>query len=88
TSSIKRAKYPINSNNCETKQSLFLTLFVRFGFSQFAADKPNTFATIGIENVASKTLMQTEMRQNHEQVKRELVSEIHELLAIIVNCRT
>ncbi|KAB2823091.1 hypothetical protein F8B77_17065 [Aliivibrio finisterrensis] len=85
---MKRAKYHFNSNNCETKQSLFLTPFVRFGFSQFGTDKPNIIATIGIENAASKTLMQTEMRQNHEQLKRELVSEIHELLAIMVNCRT
>ncbi|OCH03237.1 hypothetical protein A6E11_18905 [Aliivibrio fischeri] len=70
------------------KQSLFLTPFVRFGFSQFGADKPNTFATIGIENVASKTLIQTKMRQNHEQLKPKLASETHELLAIMVNCRT
>ncbi|EHN67947.1 hypothetical protein VFSR5_2764 [Aliivibrio fischeri SR5] len=32
--------------------------------------------------------MQAKMRQNHEKFKRELVSETHELLAIIVNCRT
>ncbi|CED57340.1 putative uncharacterized protein [Aliivibrio wodanis] len=70
------------------KQSLFLTPFVRFGFSKFGVDKPNTFATIGIENVASKTLIQTKMRQNHEQLKRELAAEIHELLAIMFNCRT
>ncbi|MGR6859817.1 hypothetical protein ACU5EH_05435 [Aliivibrio salmonicida] len=68
------------------KQSLFLTPFVQFGFSQFGADKPNILATIGIENTASKTLMPDEMRQNHEQLKRELVSETHELLAIMVNC--
>ena len=70
------------------KQSLFLTPFVRFCFSQFGADKPNTFATIGIDNAEKKTLMQTKMRQGHEQLKPELVSEIHELLAIMVNCRT
>ncbi|OCH29951.1 hypothetical protein A6D99_18845 [Aliivibrio fischeri] len=70
------------------KQSLFLTPFVRFGFSQFGADKPNILATIGIENTESKALMQNKMRQNHEQLKRELVSKIHELLAIMVNCRT
>ncbi|RYU45745.1 hypothetical protein ERW52_20620 [Aliivibrio finisterrensis] len=67
---------------------LFLAQFERFGFSNFLADKPNILTTIGIENVASKTLMQHKMRQNHEQLKRELVSEIHELLAIMVNCRT
>ncbi|WP_081302936.1 hypothetical protein, partial [Aliivibrio fischeri] len=77
-----------NGNNCETKQSLFLTPFVRFGFSQFGADKPNIPTTIGIENAKRKTLMQTKMRQGHEQLKPELVSEIHELLAIMVNCRT
>ncbi|RYU64047.1 hypothetical protein ERW51_18130 [Aliivibrio finisterrensis] len=66
----------------------FLTPFVRFGFSKFGTDKPNTLATIGIENAASKTLMLAEMRQSHEQLKRELVSEIHELLVIMVNCRT
>ncbi|KAB2822856.1 hypothetical protein F8B77_17360 [Aliivibrio finisterrensis] len=78
----------MNSNNCETKQSLFLTPFVRIGFSQFRADKPNILATIGIENTESKALMPNKMRQNHGQLKRELVSEIHELLAIMVNCRT
>ncbi|RYU47115.1 hypothetical protein ERW52_19670 [Aliivibrio finisterrensis] len=67
---------------------LFLASFVRFGFNNFLAYKPNILATIGIENAASKTLMLTEMRQNHEQLKRELVSEIHELLAIMLNCRT
>ncbi|WP_214645677.1 hypothetical protein, partial [Aliivibrio fischeri] len=60
----------------------------RFGFSQFGGDKPNTLATIGIENATRKTLIQNKMRQNHEQLKRELVSEIHELLAIMLNCRT
>ncbi|PQJ87456.1 hypothetical protein BTO23_15200 [Aliivibrio sifiae] len=85
---MKRAKYHFNGNNCETKQSLFLTSFVRFGFSKFGSDKPNILTTIGIENAASKTLMQTEMRQNHEQLKRELVSETHGLLAIMANCRT
>ncbi|OCH29972.1 hypothetical protein A6D99_18835 [Aliivibrio fischeri] len=70
------------------KQPFFLTPFVRFCFSKFGTDKLNILATIGIENTASKTLMQTEMRQKHEQLKRELVSEIHELLAIMVNCRT
>ncbi|WP_081302788.1 hypothetical protein, partial [Aliivibrio fischeri] len=59
-----------------------------FGFSKFCTDKPNIFATIGIKNAASKTLMQTEMRQNHEQLKRELVSETHELLEIMFSCRT
>ncbi|KAB2823116.1 hypothetical protein F8B77_16960 [Aliivibrio finisterrensis] len=67
---------------------LFLAPFVRFGFSKFCTDKPNILTTIRIGNAASKTLMQTKMRQNHEQLKRELVSEIHELLAIMVNCRT
>ncbi|RYU64133.1 hypothetical protein ERW51_17875 [Aliivibrio finisterrensis] len=67
---------------------LFLTPFERFGFSKFRADKPNIIATIGIENAKRKTLTQAKMRQNHEQLKRELVSEIHELLAIMVNCRT
>ncbi|OCH57721.1 hypothetical protein A6D98_02965 [Aliivibrio fischeri] len=70
------------------KQSLFLTPFVRIAFSQFGANKPNILATIGIENAARKTLIQNKMRQNHEQLKRELVSEIHELLVIMVNCRT
>ena len=70
------------------KQSLFLTPFVQFGFSQFGAEKPNILATIGIKNTASKTLMQDKMRQKHEQLKGELASEIHELLAIMVNCRT
>ncbi|RYU47481.1 hypothetical protein ERW52_20340 [Aliivibrio finisterrensis] len=85
---MKRAKYHFNGNNCETKQSLFLTPFVRFGFSNFLAEKPNILTTIGIKNAASKTLMQTEMRQNHEQLKRELVSETHELLEIMFSCRT
>ncbi|TDM52395.1 hypothetical protein VFFQA001_14715 [Aliivibrio fischeri] len=67
---------------------LFLASFVRFSFSKFGADKPNIFATIGIEKATSKARMQNKMRQNHEQLKRELVSEIHELLAIVVNCRT
>ncbi|MGR6859964.1 hypothetical protein ACU5EH_06230 [Aliivibrio salmonicida] len=70
------------------KQSLFLTPFVRFGFSKFGADKPNILATIGIENVESKTLAQDKMRQNHEQLKPKSVSETHEFLAIMVNCRT
>ncbi|TGA69156.1 hypothetical protein VFES401_14865 [Aliivibrio fischeri] len=78
----------MSDNNCETKQSFFLTPFVRFGFNQFGANKPNILATIGIENATKKTLIQDKMRQNHEQLKRELVSEIHELLAIMVNCRT
>ncbi|RYU63534.1 hypothetical protein ERW51_18550 [Aliivibrio finisterrensis] len=78
----------MNSNNCETKQSLFLTPFVRLGFIPFGTDKPNIPTTIGIEIAASKTLMQTEMRQNHEQLKRKLVSETHELLTIMFNCRT
>ncbi|WP_330219742.1 hypothetical protein, partial [Aliivibrio fischeri] len=67
---------------------LFLAPFVRFGFNNFLAYKPNILTTIGIGNAASKTLMQTKMRQDHEQLKRELVSEIHEFLAIMVNCRT
>ncbi|RLQ18784.1 hypothetical protein AYK60_01545 [Vibrio sp. SBT000027] len=67
---------------------LFLTPFERFGFSKFGSDKPNILATIGIDNAARKTLIQSKMRQNHEQLKRELVSETHELLAIMVNCRT
>ncbi|WP_196589289.1 hypothetical protein, partial [Aliivibrio fischeri] len=66
----------------------FLTPFVQLGFSQLGTYKPNILATIGIENAENKTLMQDKMRQNHEQLKRELVSEIHELLAIMVNCRT
>ncbi|OCH33882.1 hypothetical protein A6D99_17900 [Aliivibrio fischeri] len=70
------------------KQSLFLTPFVRFCFSKFGADKPNILATIGIDNAEKKTLMQDKMRQNHEQLKRELVSEIHEILAKMVNSRT
>ncbi|OCH14584.1 hypothetical protein A6E04_20845 [Aliivibrio logei] len=70
------------------KQSLFLTLFVRFGFSKFGADKPNILTTIGIENTVRKTLILAKMRQNYEQLKPELVSETHELLAIMVNCRT
>ncbi|RYU64048.1 hypothetical protein ERW51_18315 [Aliivibrio finisterrensis] len=78
----------MNSNNCETKQSLFLTPFVLLGFSKFGTDKPNILTTIGIENTARKTLIRNEMRQNYEQLKRELVSETHELLAIMVNCRT
>ncbi|MEZ9627838.1 hypothetical protein, partial [Aliivibrio fischeri] len=82
------AKYHFNGNNCETKQSLFLTPFVRIAFSQFGANKPNILATIGIENTESKALMQNKMRQNHEQLKRELASEIHELGEIMVNCRT
>ncbi|WP_214645176.1 hypothetical protein, partial [Aliivibrio fischeri] len=67
---------------------LFLAPFERFGFSKFGAYKPNIPTTIGIENATSKARMQDKMRQNHEQLKRELVSEIHELLAIMVNCRT
>ncbi|WP_139073873.1 hypothetical protein, partial [Aliivibrio fischeri] len=82
------AKYHFNANNCETKQSLFLTPFVRFGFSKFGADKPNILATIEIDNAEKKTLMQDKMRQNHEQLKRELVSETHELLEIMFSCRT
>ena len=70
------------------KQSLFLTPFVRSGFSKFGADKPNILATIGIENAENKTLIQTEMRQNHEQLKRKVASETPEILTIIVNCRT
>ncbi|KAB2823383.1 hypothetical protein F8B77_15880 [Aliivibrio finisterrensis] len=85
---MKRAKYHFNGNNCETKQSLFLTPFVRFGFSQFGTDKPNIPTTIRIDNAEKKTLMQDKMRQNHEQLKRELVSETHELLTIMFNCRT
>ncbi|TGA69158.1 hypothetical protein VFES401_14965 [Aliivibrio fischeri] len=64
---------------------LFLASFERFGFSKFGADKPNIFATIGIENAASKARMQDKMRQNHEQLKRELASEIHELGEIRAN---
>ncbi|RYU63849.1 hypothetical protein ERW51_18175 [Aliivibrio finisterrensis] len=64
---------------------LFLAPFVRFGFNQFGADKPNILATIGIENTKSKALMQNKMRQNHEQLKRELASEIHELGEIRAN---
>ncbi|WP_236783594.1 hypothetical protein, partial [Aliivibrio fischeri] len=87
-SSIKRAKYHFNGKNCEIKQSLFLTSFVRFCFSKFGADKPNILATIGIDNAEKKTLMQDKMRQNHEQLKRELVSETHQLLEIMFSCRT
>ncbi|WP_214645678.1 hypothetical protein, partial [Aliivibrio fischeri] len=64
------------------------TPFVRIGFSQFGANKPNILATIGVENAVRKTLIQNKMRQKHEQLKRKLVSEIHELLAIMANCRT
>ncbi|OED52176.1 hypothetical protein BEI46_18475 [Aliivibrio fischeri] len=70
------------------KQSLFPTPFVRFGFSKFRADKPNILTTIGIDNAEKKTLMQDKMRQNHEQLKPKLASETHELLEIMVNCRT
>ncbi|WP_236793428.1 hypothetical protein, partial [Aliivibrio fischeri] len=66
---IKRAKYPINSNNCETKQSFFLTLFVRLGFSQFGAYKPNILTTTGIENAENKTLMQDKMRHNQRTIE-------------------
>ncbi|WP_214645673.1 hypothetical protein, partial [Aliivibrio fischeri] len=58
-----------NSNNCETKQSLFLTPFVRFGFSKFGADKPNILATIGIENAESKTLIQDKMRHSQRTIE-------------------
>ena len=51
------------------KQSLFLTLFVRFGFNKFGTDKPNILATTGIENAASKTLMQTKMRHNQRTIE-------------------
>ncbi|TKF40787.1 hypothetical protein FCV64_20120 [Vibrio lentus] len=64
---------------------LFLAPFERFGFNKFGADKPNIFATIGIDNVARKTLRQDKMRQNHEQLKRELASEIHALGEIRAN---
>ncbi|WP_235630838.1 hypothetical protein, partial [Aliivibrio fischeri] len=83
-----RAKYPITANNCETKQSLFLTPFVRFGFSKFGADKPNILATIGIENAERKTLTQDKMRLAKEPLKRKNASETHELRPKIVNCRT
>ncbi|MEZ9627433.1 hypothetical protein, partial [Aliivibrio fischeri] len=63
------AKYHFNANNCETKQSLFLTPFVRFGFSKFGADKPNIQTTIGIKNAESKTLMQTKMRHNQRTIE-------------------
>ncbi|WP_081249846.1 hypothetical protein, partial [Aliivibrio fischeri] len=63
----------------------FLAPFEQFGFSQFRADKPNILATIGIDNATSKALMQNKMRQNHEQLKRELASEIHELGEIRAN---
>ncbi|RYU67404.1 hypothetical protein ERW51_18065 [Aliivibrio finisterrensis] len=66
----------------------FLAPFVRFGFSKFGIDKPNILATIWVENATRKTQIQDKMRQNHEQLKRKLVSEIHELLAIMFNCRT
>ncbi|EHN67915.1 hypothetical protein VFSR5_2781 [Aliivibrio fischeri SR5] len=66
-------------------QSLFLTPFVRFSFNKFCADKANILATIGIENAENKTLAQDKMRQNHEQLKRELASEIHELGEIRAN---
>ncbi|WP_254048946.1 hypothetical protein, partial [Aliivibrio fischeri] len=64
-----RAKYPISDNNCETKQSLFLTPFERFGFSLFGTDKPNILTTIGIKNAESKTLMQTKMRHNQRTIE-------------------
>ncbi|RYU64027.1 hypothetical protein ERW51_18035 [Aliivibrio finisterrensis] len=64
---------------------LFLTPFERFGFSLFGTDKPNIIATIGIKNTESNALMLNKMRQNHEQLKRELASEIHELREIRAN---
>ncbi|RYU63858.1 hypothetical protein ERW51_18410 [Aliivibrio finisterrensis] len=78
----------MNNNNCETKQSLFLTPFVRFGFNKFGTDKPNIITTIGIKNTERKTLMQTKMRHNHEQLKRKLAAETPEFGTIIVQCRT
>ena len=69
TDSIKRAKYPINDNNCETKQSLFLTPFVRIGFSNFLVEKPNILTTIGIENAERKTLMPIKMRHNQRTIE-------------------
>ncbi len=51
------------------KQSLFLTPFVRFGFSKFGADKPNILTTIGIEKAENKTLMQDKMRHNQRTIE-------------------
>ncbi|MGR6858996.1 hypothetical protein ACU5EH_00865 [Aliivibrio salmonicida] len=51
------------------KQSLFLTPFVQFGFSQFGAEKPNILATIGIENAKKKTLIQDKMRHNQRTIE-------------------
>ncbi|WP_244298279.1 hypothetical protein, partial [Aliivibrio finisterrensis] len=59
----------ISDNNCETKQSLFLTPFERFGFSLFRTNKPNIIATIGIENVERKTLVQAKMRHNQRTIE-------------------
>ena len=51
------------------KQSLFLTPFVRLGFSQFGIDKPNILTTIGIENAERKTLIQAKMRHNQRTIE-------------------
>ncbi|RYU63925.1 hypothetical protein ERW51_18095 [Aliivibrio finisterrensis] len=59
----------MTANNCETKQSLFLTPFVRSGFSKFGTDKPNILATIGIENAKRKTLIQAKMRHNQRTIE-------------------
>ncbi len=47
----------------------FLTPFEPFGFNNFGTDKLNTLATIGIENAARKTLMQTKMRHNQRIIE-------------------
>ncbi|WP_254048944.1 hypothetical protein, partial [Aliivibrio fischeri] len=67
---------------------LFLAQFERFGFSNFLADKPNILTTIGIENAARKTRMQTKMRQHKRTIEAKNASETHELRPTIVNCRT
>ncbi|MUK67742.1 hypothetical protein GNP67_19285 [Aliivibrio fischeri] len=78
----------MTANNCETKQSLFLTPFERIGFNQFGTDKPNILATTGIKNAARKTLMQDKRGITKEQLKRKLAAETPEFGAIIVQCRT
>ncbi|WP_258132589.1 hypothetical protein [Aliivibrio sifiae] len=47
----------------------FLTPFERLDFSKFGTDKPNTLATIGIENAARKALMKTKMRHNQRTIE-------------------
>ncbi len=47
----------------------FVTPFERLNFSKFGSDKLNTLATTGIENAASKTLIQTKMRHNQRTIE-------------------